>query len=608
MPRYDDLTRDQLIALLKSRDERRFGLIWERDEAVIGTDRSRNADFVALQADSALSVGAGPHHHLLIEGDNFDALRALRMTHKGRIKCILIDPPYNTGGGDFIYNDRFLDKENRYRHSVWLEFIFQRLLIARDLLTPDGVIYVCIGEDEVHRLGCLLDDIFPGRKVGTFVWRTRSGANDSREYFRSTDHEYVLCYANPSFAFGGNTKDTSGYTNPDGDPQGEWQNDNLVQNKSRHQRPEAFYPIQNLKTDVWYAADPDSVWRFASEKKLKTGQKLRAKPMEQLIRENKVIWPGDTRTVRYDTLAELHAAIDAGTAPRNLRHDVPDLEFWVGKTIGYGKPRYKRHLKEVKRSEKPFSTWIRPSADKEAASEHVESLEIGGTNEGTALIKQILGNKDFAYPKPLSLIQGLLAQATGPDDTVLDFFGGSGTTGHAVLALNAEDGGNRRFILVSSTEATIDQPEKNVCREVCQRRLARVIEGYDYRTKDKLKHVDGLGGDFAYLRAVRIPPGRVITRLMHEQVWTALQLMHLDRLDASVPTGKLWQTGDDEEAIVYLPRADEAALVALGKMTPGSRTTTLYAWQADLVSQHAPAGAVVRPIPQFLFDRFGLKS
>jgi adenine-specific DNA-methyltransferase len=608
MSNYSDLNREQLIALLKSRDERRFGLIWERDEALIGAERARNTDFVALNADATLSVGSAPHHHLIIEGDNFDALRALRMTHKGRVKCIFIDPPYNTGGGDFIYNDRFVDKEHRYPHSVWLEFIFQRLVLARDLLTPDGVIFVCIGEEEVHRLGCLLDEVFPGRKVGTFVWRTRSGANDSREYFRSTDHEYVLCYANSGFAFGGNTKDTSGYTNPDNDERGAWQNDNLVKAHNRHQRPDAFYPIRNPTTDVWYAPDPDSVWRFASEEKLKPGQKLRAKPMEQLIRENKVIWPGDTRTARYETLAELHAAIDAGTAPRNLRHDVPVLDFWVGKTIGYGKPRYKRHLKEVKRSEKPFSTWIRPVADKEAELDDLDSIEVGGTNEGTALLKQILGNKDFAYPKPLSLLQGLLAQATGPDDIVLDFFGGSGTTGHAVLALNAEDGGNRRFILVSSSEATADERDKNVCRDVCQRRLARVIEGYDYRTKDQSKHVEGLGGNLAYLRAERIPPGRVLTRLAHTHVWTALQLMHLDRLDAVPPTGKLWQAGDDEEVVVYLPRADEATLTQLAKLTLGIRSTMLYAWQADLVAQHAPVGAVVRPIPQFLLERFGLKS
>lgn len=603
---YDDLTREQLIALLKSRDDRPFGLIWERDEAAIGVDRARNADFVALDFDPALSAGDSPHHHLLIEGDNFDALRALRMTHKGRIKCIFIDPPYNTGGGDFIYNDRFIDREHRYRHSIWLEFMFQRLQIARDLLTADGVIFVCIGEEEVHRLGCLMDDAFPGKKVGTFVWRTRSGANDSREYFRSTDHEYVLCYANPGFAFGGNVKDHSAYTNPDGDSRGAWANDNLVKAHNRHQRPDAFYPIRNPDTDVWYAPDPDSVWRFASESRLKPGQKLRTKPMEQLIREKKVLWPGDARTVHYATLTELLAAIDAGTAPRNLRRDLPDLEFWVGKTIGYGKPRYKRHLSELKRSEKPFSTWFRPAADKEAASEDVDSLEVGGTNEGTALLKQILGNKDFPYPKPLSLIQGLLAQATAPDDIVLDFFAGSGTTGHAVLALNAEDGGNRRFILISNTEASVDYPDRNVCRDICRERLARVIAGYDYRTKDRIRHVEGLPGDFAYLKVVRIPPGRMLTRLQHSQTWIALQLLHLDRLSETPPAGKVWREGDEDNVLVYLPRSDAAALAELAQLPPGRLSTVVYAWQPDLVAQHAPATATIRPLPQFLMDRFGL--
>ncbi|MDO8540460.1 MAG: hypothetical protein Q7S40_08455, partial [Opitutaceae bacterium] len=138
--------------------------------------------------------------------------------------------------------------------------------------------------------------------------------------------------------------------------------------------------------------------------------------------------------------------------------------------------------------------------------------------------------------------------------------------------------------------------------------LARVIAGYDYRTKDKLKHVEGLPGDFAYLRVARIAPGRVLTRLAHEHVWVALQLMHLDRLSAAPPASKIWQAGDDEESLLYLPRADAPTLAALALLRPGSRTTTLYAWQPELVTQHAPAGASVRPIPQFLLERFGIKS
>ncbi len=603
--KYAGLNNDQLIALLRQRDETRLGLVWERDPEVVEGDRSINKDFVALDYEEELSTGEAPYQHLLIEGDNYDALRALRMTHAGRIKCIEIDPPYNTGNNDFIYNDVFLNKDHRYRHSVWLEFMHKRLLLARDLLTDDGVIFVHIGEEEVHRLGCLMDQVFPGQKVGTFVWRTRSGANDSKEFFRSTDHEYVLCYANPAFTFAGSVKSTDAYANPDGDKRGPWVSSDLTKRSTYIQRPNGYYPLHNSKTDVFYAPDPSNVWVFVSRDSLKPGQKLRTKTIEDVIMDNKILWPTDTRTVRYESMAELKKAIDEGTAPRNLRHDIPDLEFWVGKTIGYGKPRYKRHLSELKRSEKPFSTWIRPTSDKEDAPEDVLSLEVGGTTEGTSLIQQMLGNKDFPYPKPLSLIYGLLKQATGPDDIVLDFFGGSGTTGHAVLALNAEDDGNRRFIVVSSTEATAKEPEKNVCRDICRQRLAKTIEGYDYRTKDKMKHVEGLGGNFAYLRTRRLPPGKVVRKLAHTQVWTALQLMHMEVVNPKPRVGPLWKAGDDEAVLVYLPKVDAAALAALKK--ENLREAVIYSWQPEMVAQHVGKTVSVRPIPQFLMERFGIK-
>ena len=144
--KYDDLSKDELVRLVEARDRRdeiRFGLVWEADE--IERDKALNKDFVALDLDCSLCVGDGPWRNLLIEGDNFDALRYLRMTFAGRVKCILIDPPYNTGSSDFIYNDRFVEKEHLWRHSLWLEYMFQRLTIARDLLSNDGVILVHIG-------------------------------------------------------------------------------------------------------------------------------------------------------------------------------------------------------------------------------------------------------------------------------------------------------------------------------------------------------------------------------------------------------------------------------------------------------------------------------
>jgi adenine-specific DNA-methyltransferase len=258
---YDDLSRDELIRILQARDRRdatRFGLVWEANE--IERDKALNKDFVALDLDKSLCVGAGPWQNLIIEGDNFDALRYLRMTFAGQVKCILIDPPYNTGGNDFIYNDRFIEKENLWRHSVWLEYMYQRLDIARDLLASDGVILVHIGEEEVDRLGCVMDQVFPNRKVGKFVWRTRSGARVSQNHFLSVDHEYVLCYANSGFEFAGSAKTFADYGNPDNDPRGEWANFNLTKGQSYKDRPRSFYPIQNPETGVWYPCNPDRVW------------------------------------------------------------------------------------------------------------------------------------------------------------------------------------------------------------------------------------------------------------------------------------------------------------------------------------------------------------
>ncbi|MEQ1751462.1 MAG: site-specific DNA-methyltransferase, partial [Prosthecobacter sp.] len=516
--KYDHLTKDELARLLEARDRRdatRFGLVWEANE--IDRDKAINADFVTLDLDMELSRPPAQEEgwrNLIIEGDNFDALRYLRMTHAGRVKCIIIDPPYNTGMKDFVYNDSFIDKNDSWRFSTWIEFLYQRLIIARDLLTEDGVMLVCINDESRAKLELLLDKVMQGRRVGGFVWRTRSGANDSKEYFRSIDHEYVLCYANPGFTFAGKKKTSEAYSNTDDDTRGVWVSSDLSKRATRIQRPNTFYPIQNIETGVWYACDPDNVWAYATESRIKAGQSLRSRTIEQIIRERKVLWPKEERTVCYPTKEELIIAIQNGSAPRNLRLGNTaeekafwnkEIDFWVGKTMGYGKPRYKRHHSEVKRSEKPFSSWLMPASLKKGEREDldlegIDTAVVGGTSDGTSLVQEILGNKDFDYPKPLSLMQAFVRQTTSDDDLVLDFFAGSGTTAHAVLAQNEEDEGERRFILVSSTEANKDEPEKNVCRDVCARRMRRVLDGYNVPVRNGTKDVPGLIGDFAYLR------------------------------------------------------------------------------------------------------------
>lgn len=611
MSKYDHLTKDELARLLEARDRRdatRFGLVWEANE--IDRDKAVNSDFVALDLVPEHSVGTDPWRNLIIEGDNFDALRYLRMTHAGRVKCILIDPPYNTGTNDFVYNDRFMDANDAWRHSTWIEFLYQRLIIARDLLRQDGVLLCCINDENRSKLELLLDKVMPGRRVGSFVWRTRSGARISKNHFVSVDQEYLLCYANKDFSFAGSAKSFANYGNPDNDTRGDWANFNLTKAYSYKERPRSYYPLHNQKADIWYACNPDRVWAFSSETKIKPGQRLQGLSMEQVIREDKVLWPIDDKVAIFKSLDELLTAIDAGTAPRHIRRGIPDMEFWIGKPVGYGMPRYKMHKRELTASNDPLSTWISvPDSDeaKSLADESVETMQSGFTAEGATLVTAMLGTKNFSYPKPLSLIQSLVQQCTTGDDLVLDFFGGSGTTAHAVLAQNAEDDQTRRFIMVSSTEATEKTPEVNVCRDVCHRRIAAAVNGYSSATKQGLKTVNGLGGDFAYMRCRRIPPGRLV-EIEHAQVWTALQMIHRETLRDFYATEFL-HAGDDESALFYVPRFTMALVPALRKSVKETASAVIYSWQPETLRQHIRSAHVQHEaIPENLARRFGMKG
>ena len=192
--RYDNLPPEALIALLERRDARRsYGLVWEREG--ITPDTAVNDDFVVLDLDEPLSTTRTDDtgwRNLVIEGDNWDALRALRLTYAGRVKTILIDPPYNTGNRDFVYNDRFVGPQDRYRQSVWLEFLYKRLVIARDLLADDGVILVCINDENRARLDLLMEQVFPGMRLGSFVWRTKDTNNSDKRRNWSGVHEHVV--------------------------------------------------------------------------------------------------------------------------------------------------------------------------------------------------------------------------------------------------------------------------------------------------------------------------------------------------------------------------------------------------------------------------------
>lgn len=342
--------------------------------------------------------------------------------------------------------------------------------------------------------------------------------------------------------------------------------------------------------------------------------------MEDFIKKKKILFPESDRTAQFDTLAALKAAIADGTAPGNLRADLyPSAEendnylsFFVGKTLGFGSPGYKRHLSEVKKTEKPLSTWVIPTSEKDKPeSAEVEFLSWGYTAEGTKLIQDMLGTKAFSYPKPLSLVKSLVEQATGPGDLVVDFFGGSGTTGHAVMAINAEnpDDEPRRFIVVSSSERTAAEPDKNICRDVTAGRLKAAATGYQVRKKSGFDTIEGLGGGFAYLQAESLPVAELGFTLQDEQVWHALQLMQLESLAAYDASASVQVARTSDGAIAYCVSAGEKAvqdmLTALAKEVGSVRVFTRRIGSAKAWA--ATCGNVeLLPIPQDLLDIFGV--
>jgi adenine-specific DNA-methyltransferase len=245
---YRDLSKEQIIELLKARDRKKFGLVLERD--AIEHDKALNVDFVALDPVSDLHTSKGIHENLIIEGDNFDALRALRIAYSGKVKCIYIDPPYNTGNRDFVYNDRFVDKDHNWRHSMWIEFMFQRLTLARDLLAQDGAIFVSIDDNEIFHLGMLLNEVFgEGNFVATCIWHKRVSPSNDAKYF-STDHDYIMVYALCSDKWRPNrlplnNDQLKNYSNPDGDERGVWNSSAYTCAKSATERPNLYPEIRS---------------------------------------------------------------------------------------------------------------------------------------------------------------------------------------------------------------------------------------------------------------------------------------------------------------------------------------------------------------------------
>ena len=415
--------RASLIGLL--REHKKYGLVWEdKPEDVEERLRESLPVLREVRDKAILSDEADAPNHILIEGDNLEALTALSYTHEGRIDVIYIDPPYNTGNKDFVYNDSFVDSEDSYRHSKWLSFMNKRLKIAKKLLSDKGVIFISIDDNEQANLKLLCDEVFGGTNfIANIIWEKADSPRMDAKII-SSRHDFIVTYA----------KDIT------------------------------TLPLNKIKV-----LDVPQHYNKTDEK----GRKYYLKPLRYMGN-------ADKREDRPNMYFPIFAP--DGTSVLPIRTDGSEGRWrWSREKVEEEKNRL-----EFVKTKTGWSVNTRLYADN-MSDIPVETLwynkDVESNRQAIATIKQIFGSeKTFTNPKPVKLIQRII-QITGDDSsTILDFFAGSGTTLHATMQLNEEDGGHRQCILVTNNE-------NNICEEVTYERNKRVIQGY---TTPKGVKVDGL--------------------------------------------------------------------------------------------------------------------
>ncbi|WP_298076632.1 site-specific DNA-methyltransferase [uncultured Alistipes sp.] len=523
----DGLTNDEKSALIGLlRKQKKYGLVWEdKPEDVEERLREELPVLIEDTGKAIISGEADAPNHILIEGDNLEALTALAYTHEGQIDVIYIDPPYNTGNKDFVYNDQFVDKEDSYRHSKWLSFMSKRLRIAKRLLSDKGVIFISIDDNEQAQLKLLCDEVFGQDKfVATIPWRKRTAKSDVPHYL-SQDYEWVLCYANEDYT-AGIQKETRKYYETDDFPNRPWRVHDLTKQTTAIERPNSFFTITNPKNKEEYPANPNRTWAITKE------------TFEEYYKQNRIVFPGD-----YDFLKISKPA---------LRYWKEDDEAKTGERFGFT----------------TVSSYINEN--------------VGMTQDGTKDITEIFGEKAFGFPKPLSLIKYIL-KISNPhfkELIILDFFAGSGTTLHATMQLNAEDGGHRKCILVTNNE-------NNICEEVTYERNKRVIQGY---ITPKGEKVPGLTSNtLRYYRTDFISRDRT-PRNMRALVAASTDLLcikndiykeaKLAGRNINPKIARYFAEGGRSMLVIYDERAVSAIAEILETVEPGKEKIKVYVFSA----------------------------
>ena len=410
---YSLLEKEDLVKLLNKLERRaKYGLHFEPQNEKFLDESSNFTPLLKMNRDKNIH-GKGPEH-IFIEGENYHALQILNHTHKHSIDLIYIDPPYNTGNKDFIYNDTYVDTDDSFRHSKWLSFMSRRLKLAKELLKKDGAIVISIDENEFAQLKLLCDNVFgEDNFVECIPWRKKAPKGKQPTTMIVNCHEYLLVYKiSKAFCFRGTPRQLSDYPNDDNDGYGPYGNE--TQNlRSTTKTQDKAVTITEPETGRRFT----DVWAYS------------IKRLEEFIRDGKIIWP-----------------------------EKDD-----------GQLRIRDYLWHKERQFVALSSeWI---SEREATPKGWPNVQ-----QNKTMVKSMLPEEGFQHPKPIKLIEYLISTTCGEDAIILDFFAGSGTTGHAVMNLNAADGGTRRCILCTNNE-------NEIAERITYPRLVAAINGWEQGKK-----------------------------------------------------------------------------------------------------------------------------
>ncbi|MFM7859073.1 MAG: site-specific DNA-methyltransferase [Flammeovirgaceae bacterium] len=465
-------------------------LDWEKlkahfgDNIVIANERytlnwaGKSDAFKALQQPTTATLKPAPEEsinfdttgNVFIEGENLEVLKVLQKSYYGKVKCIIIDPPYNTGNDSFIYPDSFKEskadydkrigdkdeegylmkegyfkknsKDSGHFHSNWLSMMYPRLFLAKNLMRDDGVIFVHIDDNEVQNLRLVMNEIFGEENfVSSFIWKSRQIVDSRTQNGVSNDHEYIIVFCKNTGTLRGKKSDVNKYTNPDNDSRGPWMSNSILGLATASQRPNLHYDIADPTTGNKYSPPPETGWRYSRE------------TMDGKIKDKRIVFPA--------------------------KKD--------------GRPREKKFLSELESEYTGFSSLL--------------STDVGFTLNGTRELRDLMGGNYFPFPKPVSVIKTLIEQGlqveSDQENIVLDFFGGSATTAQAILELNKTDGGNRKFVMVQLPELCEPKSEAyeagyKTIADISKERIRRVIKKIEEEKTSKPDMFDSQALDLGF--------------------------------------------------------------------------------------------------------------